>query len=166
MSMRVAIRYQSRGGHVKEMAELVSEGTGVEAISIDDPRAPITEPVDVLFIGGALYKFALDPGMEEYLKNLPADMVGKAVTFGSSALTRRPIFIIQERLRDKGISVHPSAVYMRGKPKPYLREIMPDWAKREARNIEKEFAEAANEDEADVEALPETAEQSENQTEE
>ena len=26
MGMRVAIRYQSRGGHVKEMAEYVSEG--------------------------------------------------------------------------------------------------------------------------------------------
>ena len=54
--MRVAIRYQSRGGHVKEMAEFVSEGTEVEAISIDDPHASITEPVDVLFIGGALYR--------------------------------------------------------------------------------------------------------------
>lgn len=153
MDMRVAIRYQSRGGHVREMAEMVSEGTGVEAISIDDPRAPITEPVDVLFIGGALYKFALDPAMEEYLKSIPADMVGKAITFGSSALTRRPVFLIQERLREKGIDVHPSAVYMRGKPKPYLHEIMPDWAKREVRNVQKELEEAAGEDEpADDEA--------------
>ena len=159
MSMKVAIRYQSRGGHVKEMAEIVSEGTGVEAISIDDPRAPITEPVDVLFIGGALYKFKLDPGMEEYIRNIPAELVGKAVTFGSSALTRRPVFLLQEQLRNKGIAVHPSAVYMRGKPKPYLHEIMPTWAAREVRNIEKEFAEAAAEDEAAE--LPEGSEHTE-----
>ena len=166
MGMRVAIRYQSRGGHVKEMAELVTEGTGIEAISIDDARAPITEPVDVLFIGGALYGFALDPALVEYIKNLPADKVGKVVVFGSSALTRRPVLLIMEQLRKKGIDVHPSYVYMRGKPKPYLHEIMPPWAKREVGKIEKEFAEAAGTDEADAEALPEAAEQGEGQAEE
>lgn len=139
--MNVVIRYQSRGGHVKEMAEIISEGTGVEAISIDDPRAPITEPVDVLFIGGALYKFKLDPGMEEYLASIPEGMVRKAIVFGSSALTRRPIFLIQERLKAKGILIHPSGIYMRGKPKPYLHEIGVPWAKREVEKIEKEIEE-------------------------
>lgn len=139
--MNVAIRYQSRGGHVREMAEIISEGVDVEPISIDDPRAPITEPVDVLFIGGALYKFKLDPGMEEYLASIPEGMVKKAVVFGSSALTRRPIFIIQERLRAKGIIIHPSGIYMRGKPKPYLHEIGAPWAKRELAKIEKEIEE-------------------------
>ncbi|MDO4797147.1 MAG: hypothetical protein Q4A01_03905 [Coriobacteriales bacterium] len=138
--MSVAIRYQSRGGHVKEMAEIIAEGVEVEPISISDPRAPITEPVDVLFIGGALYKFRLDPFMEEYLANLPEGMVRKAIVFGSSALTRRPIYLIQERVKAKGIDIHPMALYMRGKPKPYLREIVPPWAKKEVRKIEKEIA--------------------------
>lgn len=139
--MSVAIRYQSRGGHVKEMAEIISDGVGVEPISIDDPRAPITEPVDILFIGGALYKFKLDPGMEDYLASIPEGMVRKAIVFGSSALTRRPIYIIQERLRAKGIDIHPMGLYMRGKPKPYLREIGVPWAAREVAKIEKEIAE-------------------------
>lgn len=139
--MNVAIRYQSRGGHVREMAEIISEGADVEAISIDDPRAPITKPVDVLFIGGALYKYRLDPGMEEYLASIPEGMVKKAVVFGSSALTRRPIYLIQERLKAKGILIHPSGMYMRGKPKPYLHEIGAPWAKRELAKIQKEIEE-------------------------
>lgn len=139
--MSVAIRYQSRGGHVREMAEIISEGVEVEPISIDDPKAPITEPVDVLFIGGALYKFRLDPGMEEYLESIPEGMVRKAIVFGSSALTRRPVYLIQERLKAKGIDIHPMALYMRGKPKPYLHEIAPDWARKEVRKIEKEIEE-------------------------
>ncbi len=138
--MSVAIRYQSRGGHVKEMAEIIAEGAKVEPVSINDPEGPITKPVDVLFIGGALYKFHLDPSMEEYLKNIPEGMVRKAIVFGSSALTRRPIYLIQERLKAKGIDIHPMALYMRGKPKPYLREIVPPWAAREVRKIEKEIA--------------------------
>lgn len=139
--MSIAIRYQSRGGHVKEMAEIISEGTGVEAISIDDPRAPLKKHVDVLFIGGALYKFRLDPKMEEYLANLPEGIATKAIVFGSSALTRRPIYLIQERIKAKGIDVHPMGMYMRGKPKPYLHEIGAPWAKREAEKIEREIAE-------------------------
>ena len=139
--MSVAIRYQSRGGHVREMAEIISEGTGVEPISIDDPRAPLTEHVDVLFIGGALYKFKLDPAMEAYLEALPEGIATKAIVFGSSALTRRPIYLIQERLRAKNIDIHPMGLYMRGKPKPYLHEIGVPWAKREAEKIEREIAE-------------------------
>ena len=139
--MNVAIRYQSRGGHVKEMAEIIAEGAEVEPISIDDPRAPITKPVDVLFIGGALYKFQLDPSMVEYLDSIPEGMVRKAIVFGSSALTRRPVYMIQERLKQKGVDIHPMALYMRGKPKPYLREIAPPWAAKEIRKIAKEIEE-------------------------
>ncbi len=150
--MKVAIRYQSRGGHVKEMAEIIASGfdnvddIDVEPISIDDPRAPITEPVDVLFIGGALYKFRLDPSMEEYLESIPGDLVHTAIAFGSSALTRRPVMLIMERLRAKGIEVDPSALYMRGKPKPYLYEIVPPWAEREVRRIQKQIEEEKTED--------------------
>ncbi|MBR3158630.1 MAG: hypothetical protein IKG18_04310 [Atopobiaceae bacterium] len=139
--MRVAIRYQSRGGHVKEMAEIIQEGAGVEPISVDDPRAPIKKPVDVLFIGGALYAFKLDPSMEEFIKSIPEGMVRLAIVFGSSALTRRPIYLMQERLKAKGIDIHPMALYMRGKPKPYLREIVPPWAKKELEKIEKQIEE-------------------------
>lgn len=139
--MSVLIRYQSRGGHVREMAEIISEGVGVEPVSVSDPQAPITEPVDVLFIGGALYKFRLDPSMEAFIAGIPEGLVAKAIVFGSSALTRRPIYLMQERLKARGIDIHPMALYMRGKPKPYLREIVPPWAQREVAKIEKEIAE-------------------------
>ena len=88
--MSVAIRYQSRGGHVKEMAEIIAEGAKVEPVSINDPEGPITKPVDVLFIGGALYKFHLDPSMEEYLKNIPEGMVRKAIVLGTHAASHLP----------------------------------------------------------------------------
>ena len=139
--MNVAIRYQSRGGHVKEMAEIISSGIDIEPISVDDPRAPIKKPVDVLFIGGALYAFKLDPSMEEFIESIPEGMVRVAIVFGSSALTRRPIYLMQERLKAKGIDINPSAVYMRGKPKPYLAEIVPDWAQREVAKIKKQIDE-------------------------
>lgn len=155
--MNIAIRYQSRGGHVKEMAEIIAEGVGIEPISIDDPRAPLTKHVDLLFIGGALYKFALDPSMEEYLANLPDGIASKAIVFGSSLLSHRPVLLIKERLKKHGIETHPSAMWMRGKPKAYLHEIGVPWAAREAKKIEKELFGDANDEEQEVSAeqLPE-----------
>lgn len=137
--MKIAIRYQSRGGNVKEMAQIIAEGAGVEAISIDDPRAPLTDHVDLLIIGGALYKFALDPALSEYLANLPDGIASKAIVFGSSWVSHRPVLLIKERLKAHGIDIHPSAMWMRGKPKPYLHEIGVPWAKREIAKIEEEL---------------------------
>lgn len=137
--MKIAIRYQSRGGHVKEMAEIIAQGVGVEAISVDDPRAPLAEHVDLLIIGGALYKFALDPAMADYLANLPDGIATKAIVFGSSLVSHRPVLLIKERLKAHGIDIHPSAMWMRGKPKPYLHEIGVPWARREVAKIEKEL---------------------------
>ncbi len=157
--MNIAIRYQSRGGHVKEIAEIISKGVGVEPISIDDPRAPLTKHVDLLFIGGALYKFALDPSMEEYIKNLPEGIASKAIVFGSSWFTHRPVLLLKERLVERGIDIHPSALWMRGKPKPYLHEIGVPWAEREAAKVEKELfgGEDAKEQKAPVEMLLDAA---------
>lgn len=144
--MEVAIRYQSRGGHVKEMAEIIAEGAQVEPISIDDKRAPIKKNTDLLFIGGALYKFRLDPSLEEFIESIPEGKVRLAIVFASSALTRRPIYLIQERLKAKGIDIHPMGLYMRGKPKPYLREIVPPWAAREIRTLQKQIDEGTYEE--------------------
>ena len=85
--MNVAIRYQSRGGHVKEIAQIISSGIDVEPISIDDPRARITKHVDVLFIGGALYSFRLDPAMEKYLKGSHCHRVWEFGAHSSSGLS-------------------------------------------------------------------------------
>lgn len=139
--MSVMVVYQSRGGHTKEVAEIIGEGVGVEPVSIADPKAQLKKHVDVLFIGGAIYKFRLDPTMVDYIANLEADLVEMAVCFGTSATTRRPIYLLQEQLKARGIAVHPSGLYMRGKPKPYLHEIGVPWAKREYDRIMKQVEE-------------------------
>lgn len=129
--MKVAIRYQSRGGNVRAMAEAMARAIGVEAVSIDEPGAQITEHIDLLFIGGALYKFQLDPQFREYLDNLPEGLIDEAVCFGSSMLTRRPIYIMQDRLKAKGIKLNKQAVYSRNRPNDSLIEAIEYFAKNE-----------------------------------
>ncbi len=129
--MRVAVRYYSRGGNTKVMAEALARGAGCEAISIDDPKAPITQDVDLLFIGGALYAYSLDAKLVDYIKTLPADKIGRAVCFGTSFLTRRPVFLIQGKLKEQGITIAQQAAYSHGKPKPSLVEALEFFAKNE-----------------------------------
>lgn len=129
--MKVAIRYYSRGGHVEAMAEALSRGTGVEAISIDEPGAEITEHVDLLFIGGALYNFQLDPLFKEYLSEIPGDLIDEVVCFGSSWLTRRPIYLMQDYFKAKGIKINKQAIYSRNRPNDDLLGVIEYFAKNE-----------------------------------
>lgn len=130
--MKVAVRYYSRGGHVKAMAEALARGAGVEAVSIDDPNAQLTEPVDLLFIGGALYAFHLDPKLVEYVEHIEGDMVtDRAVCFGSSFLTRRPIYILQDLIKRRGITVSPQAAYARSSPNEALLDSLAYFAEVE-----------------------------------
>lgn len=129
--MKVAIRYFSRGGHVEAMAEALSRGTGVEAISIDEPGAEIKEHIDLLFIGGALYNFMLDPLLKQYLDDLPEGLIDEAVCFGSSFLTRRPLYMIQDVLKSKNIKINKQAIWARNRPNDNLLEAIEYFGKNE-----------------------------------
>jgi|GEM_PF-1011138 len=131
--MNVAVRYYSRGGHVKLMAEALARGAGVEAISIDDPKAKLTKPVDLLFIGGALYNFQIDQKVKDYIETLSPELVtDRAICFGSSWLTRRPVYLIQEKVKNRGITVSPQALYARGNPKQIILDAAEVFAEMEA----------------------------------
>lgn len=129
--MNVAIRYYSRGGNVEAMAEAISRGTGVEAISIDSPEAPITEKVDLLFMGAALYAFKLDPKVYEYIESLDEELIGEVICFGSSMLTRRPVLILQDLFKKKGVKINKQAIYSRNHPNDDLLGVIEYFAENE-----------------------------------
>ncbi len=52
--MTKAVRYFSKLGNTKTIAEAIAEGAGVEAISITD-EPELKTFVDILFLGGAPY---------------------------------------------------------------------------------------------------------------
>ena len=70
--MNIAVRFQSRGGNTKAVAEAVANAAGVSAEPID---IPLAEPVDVLIIGGGVYAFSLDESLKTFLNALSADNV-------------------------------------------------------------------------------------------
>jgi flavodoxin len=78
--MKFAVRYQSRSGNTKAVAEELAKAVGVTAESID---VPVGEAVDVLFIGGAVYAFSLDEALKTFIKSLAPSMVKSAEVFAT-----------------------------------------------------------------------------------
>lgn len=113
--MNVAVRYYSRSGNTRTVAEHIAKAAGVEAISVDSYDAALNEKVDVLFIGGALYAYGIDDNLKKYLKELDGDKVGKAVVFSTSWLSKHALDLIKSGLAEKGIPVESDTLYFKSK---------------------------------------------------
>ncbi len=81
--MTIAVRYYTKTGNTKRLAEAVAEAVGVEALPIS---TPITEPVDILFLGNSYYAFTIDPEVRTFVSSLDRNKVKKIVNFGSAAM--------------------------------------------------------------------------------
>ncbi len=81
--MKVAVRYYTRTGNTKRLAEAVAKAVGAEALPIS---VPVGDPVDVLFLGNSYYAFSIDPQVRDFVSSLDKNKVGRIVNFGSAAM--------------------------------------------------------------------------------
>jgi flavodoxin len=81
--MKIAVRYYTKTGNTKRLAEAIAKAVGVEALPI---TAPVTESVDILFLGNSYYAFTIDPEVRRFVESLEKEKVGKIVNFGSAAM--------------------------------------------------------------------------------
>ena len=81
--MKYAVRYYTKTGNTKRLAQAIAAQLGVEALPIS---APISEPVDLLFLGNSYYAFNIDPEVKAFIESLDKNKVKKIVNFGSAAM--------------------------------------------------------------------------------
>lgn len=81
--MTFAVRYYTKTGNTKRLAEAIAKELGVQALPISEP---ITEHVDALFLGNSYYAFTIDPEVKAFVSSLDKSKVGKIVNFGSAAM--------------------------------------------------------------------------------
>ena len=81
--MKTAVRYYTKTGNTKRLAEAIASAVGVEALPIS---TPVTEPVDILFLGNSYYAFSIDPEVRKFVQGLDKKLVAKIVNFGSAAM--------------------------------------------------------------------------------
>ena len=81
--MNIAVRYYTKTGNTKRLAEAVAKAVGVEAHPIS---TPVSEPVDILFLGNSYYAFSIDPEVRDFVRLLDKNKVGRIVNFGSACM--------------------------------------------------------------------------------
>ena len=102
--MTIAVRYYSRLGNTKTIAQAIAKGANTSAISImDEPELP--EHVDLLFLGGAPYADIRSKHLRKYAVNIKPEMVSKVALFTTSNWSRRTVHALRKILKNKGIEV-------------------------------------------------------------
>ena len=113
--MKIAVRYYSRSGNTRRVAEAIAEAAGVTALSTDAQGAGITEAVDILFLGSALYAHGLDKHMKAYLAEIDGSKIGKAVLFSTSMFSKHAFDLMKKALEGKGVKVEAETFYSKSK---------------------------------------------------
>jgi flavodoxin len=109
--MKVAVRYFSRSGNTKKLAEAIAKAAGVEA---KDCGVPLSDPVDVLFLGASVYGGAPDKQLSDFIAALDPQSVKCAALFGSSAIAKKPDQGTEKLLAQKNIPVSERRFFCRG----------------------------------------------------
>ena len=81
--MKAAVRYYTKTGNTKKLAEAIAGALGVQALPISEP---VTEAVDLLFLGNSYYAFTIDPEVRAFIRSLDRNKIGPIVNFGSAAM--------------------------------------------------------------------------------
>ena len=109
--MRFAVRYYTKTGNTKKLAEAVAAALGVEALPISEP---IKEPVDVLLLGNSYYAFSIDPEARSFIRALDKTKVGRIANFGSAAMLNSTYKKVKAEAEKVGIPMVEKEFHCRG----------------------------------------------------
>lgn len=113
--MTIAIRYFTKFGHSAKMAEVVSQVTGAKAETIS---VPITEPVDVLYLGSGVILGKISGDMVRFIRTLTPDKVKRVICFGSCAIIKSPVPQMRTLLEAQGVNVDERSFTCKGSMGP------------------------------------------------
>ena len=109
--MKIAVRYYTKTGNTRRLADAVAEAVGVPALPISEP---VTEQVDILFLGNSYYAFSIDPEIRAFVRSLDKEKVGRIVNFGSAAMLNSTYKKVKAEADKVGIPMVEKEFHCRG----------------------------------------------------
>lgn len=109
--MTYAVRYYTKTGHTKKLADAIANVLGVESLPIS---VPVSEPVDYLFLGNSFYAFTIDPEVRQFVSTLEKDKVGKIVNFGTAAMLNSTYRKVRAEAKKVGVAMDEKEFHCRG----------------------------------------------------
>ena len=108
--MNVVVRYFTRTGNTKKLADAIAEVVGVKAETTD---SPLSEKADILFLGSSVYAAGVDDKVKEFLKT-NKDNIGTLVNFSTAALLPSTYNQVKKLAESLGIKVCELEFHCRG----------------------------------------------------
>ncbi len=109
--MKIAVRYYTKTGNTRRLAEAVAEAVGAEALPLS---VPVDEPVDLLFLGNSYYAFTIDPQVRDFVRSLDRAKVGRIVNFGTAAMLNSTYKKVKAEADRAGIPMDSREFHCRG----------------------------------------------------
>lgn len=109
--MTYAVRYYTKTGNTKRLAEAMAKELGVEALPISEP---VNDAVDYLFLGNSYYAFSIDPEVKAFVQSLDKEKIGKIVNFGSAALLNSTYKKVKKVADKAGIAMDDKEFHCKG----------------------------------------------------
>lgn len=108
--MKMAVRYFTKTGNTKKLAEAVASAIGVTAKDIGQP---LQEDVDILFLCNSVYWNGIDGKVKAFLK-APGHRIGKLVNISSAALKESTYKQMKSFAAEAGIPMDEREFHCRG----------------------------------------------------
>lgn len=109
--MNIAIRYYTKTGNTKKLADAIGEALGIGAETVD---VPLTDAVDVLFLGSSVYAAGVDDKIKEFIQKLDTSKVKCVVNFSTAALLPSTYPQVSKLLAEKNIHLDKREFHCRG----------------------------------------------------
>ena len=108
--MKVAVRYFTRGGNTKKVADAIAQAVGVEA---QDLTSPLPEKVQILFLGNSVYAAGMDPAVKRFISE-NKDKIGMICNVSTAALLPSTYKQMEKVAAQNGVSLSPREFHCRG----------------------------------------------------
>lgn len=108
--MRVEVRYQSRGGNTKAVAEIIAKAYAVQALPVEEP---IEQYTDILFLGGGVYEWKMDNSLCTFIEQLQPQKIGEIVAFSTTGMMDSTLKQIRQAGEEKGIKVNENELLIK-----------------------------------------------------
>ena len=108
--MKLAVRYYTRSGNTKKLAEAIAGAISAEAKSVD---CPLEEKADILFLGSSYYAFDVDEAIKKFIAENKAN-IGEIVCFGTSAMMKSVKKPVSKAAKASGVAISSGEFHCRG----------------------------------------------------
>lgn len=108
--MKVAVRYYSRTGNTKKLAEAIAEAVGVDAREVSEP---LEEKTDIVFLGSAVYAAGVDASVRDFIGR-NRERIVEIYNFSTAALLKSTYKQVRKIAESCGVKMSEKEFACRG----------------------------------------------------